>query len=402
MTYQQTLDYLFSRLPMYQRDGVVAYKADIGNIVAASKTLKDPHKKFKSIHIAGTNGKGSVSHMLASIFQEAGYKVGLYTSPHLKDFRERIKLSGKMIAKSEVIQFVSKNKTAFEKIDLSFFEFTVALAFHYFAYQKVDIAIIETGLGGRLDSTNIINPELSIITNIGLDHTNLLGDTIQKIAKEKAGIIKSNTPIIIGRNQEEIKPIFQNIANEKKAPLKYATAHNFTADVKGNYQKENINTVVTAISEIQKQGWKITDENIKDGLLNTIKNTGLLGRWQILGQNPLVICDTGHNEDGIKVVFNQLKQTPHKNLHVVFGAVNDKDLDSILNLLPKDAKYYFCKPNILRGLDENILKEIANKKEIKGDSYSSVKTALARAKKQAQLEDLIFIGGSTFMAAEVV
>ena len=402
MTYQQTLDYLFSRLPMYQRDGVVAYKADIGNIVAASKTLKDPHKKFKSIHIAGTNGKGSVSHMLASIFQEAGYKVGLYTSPHLKDFRERIKLSGKMIAKSEVIQFVSKNKTAFEKIDLSFFEFTVALAFHYFAYQKVDIAIIETGLGGRLDSTNIINPELSIITNIGLDHTNLLGDTIQKIAKEKAGIIKSNTPIIIGRNQEEIKPIFQNIANEKKAPLKYATAHNFTADLKGHYQQENINTVVTAISEIQKQGWKITDKNIKDGLLNTIKNTGLLGRWQILGQNPLIICDTGHNEDGIKVVFNQLKQTPHKNLHVVFGAVNDKDLDSILNLLPKDAKYYFCKPNILRGLDENILKEIANKKEIKGDSYSSVKTALARAKKQAQLEDLIFIGGSTFMVAEVV
>ena len=402
MTYQQTLDYLFSRLPMYQRDGVVAYKADIGNIVAASKTLENPHKKFKSIHIAGTNGKGSVSHMLASIFQEAGYKVGLYTSPHIKDFRERIKISGKMIAKSEVIQFVSKNKTAFEKIDLSFFEFTVALAFHYFACQKVDIAIIETGLGGRLDSTNIINPELSIITNIGLDHTNLLGDTIQKIAKEKAGIIKSNTPIIIGRNQEEIKPIFQNIANEKKAPLKYATAHNFTADLKGNYQKENINTVVTAISEIQKQGWKITDENIKDGLLNTIKNTGLLGRWQILGQNPLIICDTGHNEDGIKVVFNQLKQTPHKNLHVVFGAVNDKDLDSILNLLPKDAKYYFCKPNILRGLDENILKEIANKKEIKGDSYSSVKTALARAKKQAQLEDLIFVGGSTFVVAEVV
>ena len=402
MTYQQTLDYLFSRLPMYQRDGVVAYKADIGNIVAASKTLKDPHTKFKSIHIAGTNGKGSVSHMLASIFQEAGYKVGLYTSPHLKDFRERIKINGQMIAKSEVIQFVSKNKTAFEKIDLSFFEFTVALAFHYFAYQKVDIAIIETGLGGRLDSTNIINPELSIITNIGLDHTNLLGDTIQKIAKEKAGIIKSNTPIIIGRNQEEIKPIFQNIANEKKAPLKYATAHNFTADLKGHYQQENINTVVTAISEIQKKGWKITDKNIKDGLLNTIKNTGLLGRWQILGQNPLIICDTGHNEDGIKVVFNQIKQTPHKNLHVVFGAVNDKDLDSILNLLPKDAKYYFCKPNILRGLDENILKEIANKKEIKGDSYSSAKTALARAKKQAQLEDLIFVGGSTFVVAEVV
>ena len=258
MTYQQTLDYLFSRLPMYQRDGVVAYKADIGNIVAASKTLENPHKKFKSIHIAGTNGKGSVSHMLASIFQEAGYKVGLYTSPHLKDFRERIKISGKMIAKSEVIQFVSKNKTAFEKIDLSFFEFTVALAFHYFAYQKVDIAIIETGLGGRLDSTNIINPELSIITNIGLDHTNLLGDTIQTIAKEKAGIIKSNTPIIIGRNQEEIKPIFENIANEKKAPLKYATAHNFIADLKGNYQKEKISTI-----KFDKQNENSIEELIK-------------------------------------------------------------------------------------------------------------------------------------------
>jgi dihydrofolate synthase/folylpolyglutamate synthase len=402
MTYQQTLDYLFSRLPMYQRKGKAAYKTDIGNIVAASKMLGNPHKKFKNIHIAGTNGKGSISHMLASIFQEAGYKVGLYTSPHLKDFRERIKINGEMITELEVIQFVSKNKIAFEKIDLSFFEFTVALAFHYFANQKVNIAIIETGLGGRLDSTNIIEPELSIITNIGLDHTNLLGNTIEKIAKEKGGIIKQNVPVIIGRNQEKIKSIFQNIAHKKRAPLKYATAHNFMSDLKGSYQKENVNTVATSILEIQKQGWKITDENIKAGFLNTLKNTGLLGRWQILGQNPLIICDIGHNEDGIKVIFKQIEQTPHKSLHIVFGIVNDKHLDSILNLLPKNARYYFCKPNILRGLDENILQTLASKKEMKGNAYRSIKAALLAAKKQAKPNDLIFIGGSAFIVAEVI
>ena len=402
MTYQQTLEYLFSRLPMFQREGEAAYKVDIKNILAASKNLENPHKKFESVDIAGTNGKGSVSHMLASILHEANYKVGLYTSPHLKDFRERIKINGKMISESEVIQFVSKNKTSFEAINLSFFEFTVALAFNYFANKKVDIAIIETGLGGRLDSTTIINPELSIITNIGFDHTNLLGNTIQKIAKEKGGIIKRNTPIIIGRKQEEIKRIFQNISKEKNTPLKYAASHNYISDLKGNYQRENSNTAVSAILELKKKGWKITERNIKEGLLNSIKNTGLLGRWQILGKRPLIICDTGHNEDGVKAIFSQIKQIKYKNLHIVFGVVNDKDLDRILNLLPKDALYYFCKVNISRAMDNEKLKRKASTFQLTGNSFKSVEKAFQAAKKQAEIEDIIFIGGSTFVVAEVV
>ena len=332
MTYQQTINYLFSRLPIYQREGETAYKSNIDNIVSASKILSNPHDKFKSIHIAGTNGKGSVSHMLSSILHEAGYKVGLYTSPHLKDFRERIKINGEIISELEVVKFVENNKINFEKIGLSFFEFTVALAFNYFANKKVDIAIIETGLGGRLDSTNIITPELSIITNIGLDHIKLLGNTIEQIAKEKAGIIKQNVPVVIGINQVKIKDIFQNIANKKNTHIKYAKNYKFTTDLKGDYQKENINTVITAILEIQKQGWKITKKDITKGLLNTIKNTGLLGRWQTLNEEPLIICDIGHNEDAIKANFKQIQQTPHKKLHIIFGLVNDKNLDSILNL----------------------------------------------------------------------
>ena len=402
MNYQQTLEYLFSRLPVYQKEGKSAYKANIGNIITASKILRNPHKKFKSIHIAGTNGKGSVSHMLASIFQEAHYKVGLYTSPHLKDFRERIKINGRMISKREVVKFVSKYKISFEKIDLSFFEFTVALAFDYFANQKVDIAIIETGLGGRLDTTNIIDPELSIITNIGFDHTNLLGNTIEKIAKEKAGIIKEQTPVIIGKMQKEIKTVFKNIADHKNAPLKYTKTYNYLSDLKGEYQQENTNTAVSAALELQTQNWKITNSNIITGLLNTIKNTGILGRWQILCRKPLIICDVGHNEDGIKMVLKQISKIPHQNLHIVFGIVNDKDVNSILNLLPKDAKYYFCTPNIRRGLNENILKDLANKKELKGNAYNSVQKALANAKQKAKIEDLIFIGGSAFVVAEVV
>ncbi len=402
MNYQQTLEYLFSRLPVYQKEGKSAYKANIGNIITASKILRDPHKKFKSIHIAGTNGKGSVSHMIASIFQEANYKVGLYTSPHLKDFRERIKINGRMITKREVVKFVAKHKISFEKIDLSFFEFTVALAFDYFANQKVDIAIIETGLGGRLDTTNIIDPELSIITNIGFDHTNLLGNTIEKIAKEKAGIIKEHTPVIIGRMQKEIKIVFKNIADQKNAPLTYTKTYKYLSDLKGEYQQENTNTAVSAALELQTQKWKITNSNIITGLLNTIKNTGILGRWQMLCQEPLIICDAGHNEDGIKMVLKQISKIPHQNLHIVFGIVNDKNVNSILNLLPKDAKYYFCTPNIRRGLNENILEGLANKKELKGNAYNSVQEALADAKQKAKIEDLIFIGGSTFVVAEVV
>ena len=403
MTYQQTLDYLFSRLPIYQRKGIAAYKADIGNIVAASKKLGAPHKKFKSIHVAGTNGKGSVSHMLASILQEAGYKVGLYSSPHLKVFRERIKINGEMITEKEVVVFVKKNKVMFEKMQLSFFEFTVALTFNYFAKQKIDIAVIETGLGGRLDSTNIIKPELSIITNIGLDHTNLLGNTLEEIAVEKAGVIKQNTPIIIGRKQKVTEQIFRDIAKENNAELIYASEKkSYKTDLEGIYQKENSNTCLTTIKSLQNMGWKVPESSIKKGLANTIKNTSLLGRWQLISTSPYTVCDIGHNEDGIKQICRQLKNIQYKRLHFVYGTVNDKPLDEILTLLPQDAKYYFCRPNIARGLDEIELQEKADKKRLKGKAYSSVQQAFSTAKEKADNNDLIFIGGSTFVVAEIL
>ena len=402
MNYKQTLDYLFSRLPLYQKKGPAAYKADIGNILKASNILGNPHDQFKSIHVAGTNGKGSVSHMLASILQNAGYKVGLYTSPHLKDFRERIKINGQMISKEDVVTFVSNNKSQFEQIDLSFFEFTVALSFKYFEKEKVDIAIIEVGLGGRLDSTNIINPELSIITNISLDHTNILGDTLEKIAIEKGGIIKTNTPVVIGRYQSEIEHIFNDLSKRKQAKISYSLSNNYELDLKGDYQKENCRTAVTSIKEMQKKGWKVSEKNIKDGLLNTIENTRFEGRWQVLNKQPLIICDTAHNEDGLKKVILQIDQTFHHSLHIVFGIVDDKNLENILKLLPRDAKYYFCKPNIPRGLNEKYLQKIASDKKIKGIAYSSVNNALDAAKENAQKNDLIFIGGSTFTVAEVL
>jgi len=403
MTYQQTLDYIFSKLPMYQRKGSAAYKADIGNIVEACKILKNPHQKFKSIHIAGTNGKGSTAHMIASILQESGYKVGLYTSPHLKDFRERIKINGEKIPENSVIKFVEQHKIAFENISMSFFEYTVAMAFDFFSKEKVDIAILETGLGGKLDSTNIIIPELSIITNIGLDHTNLLGNTIEKIATEKGGIIKPNISAIIGRKQKETNTIFQNIAKEKNSKLIYAEQKTiYSSDLKGRYQKENINTTVTAVELLSKNGWDIKQNSIRNGLLNTVKNTGILGRWQMLQEKPLIICDTGHNSDGIKAITEQIKETPHNKLHFVFGTVNDKNLGAILGLLPKDAIYYFCKPNIERGLDGDKLEQEAHKFNLKGHTYASVNKAFNMAKSNAKTEDLIFIGGSTFVVAEVV
>ena len=403
MNYQETLDYLFSKLPMYQRQGVAAYKVDIGNIVAASKYLGNPHTQFKSIHIAGTNGKGSTAHMLTSILQEAGYKVGLYTSPHLKGFRERIKVNGKMITEQEVVGFVKESKTIFEEMELSFFEFTVAMAFDYFANQQVDIAIIETGLGGRLDSTNILNPELTIITNIGLDHTNLLGNTLEKIAAEKAGIIKENTPIIIGRKQKETNTIFQNIAKEKNAHLIYTNPQqNYVTDLKGEYQKENVNTTIAAIEQLLEQGWVINRSNIEQGLLKTITNTQLLGRWQTLSKSPDIICDTGHNEDGIKQISKQLKNTKFEQLHFVFGTVNDKNLDSILSHLPKNACYYFCQADIVRAMNAQELKNKAKAFNLNGDAFTSVKQALDNAKGCANKDDLIFIGGSTFIVAEVL
>jgi len=403
MNYIQTLDYLFGRLPIYQRIGAAAYKADIGNIVTATKHLKNPHTQFKTIHIAGTNGKGSTAHMLASILQESGKKVGLYTSPHLKDFRERIKINGEMIAQKDVMNFVKENQKKFEKMELSFFEYTVAMAFNYFAKQKVDIAIIETGLGGRLDSTNIIKPELAIITNISLDHTNLLGDTIEKIATEKAGIIKNETPVIIGRRQKETTYIFKNIAKEKNANLIYAsTQKGYASDLKGKYQKENINTVITAIKQLQKQGWAITEDDIEHGLLKTAANTQLLGRWQTLRSNPQIICDTAHNEDGIKEIAKQLSNSKYEQLHIVFGTVGDKNLDTILNYLPKNAKYYFCNANIVRAMNAEDLKQKAAKHQLKGRIFASVREALKCAKVNANPKDLIFVGGSTFVVAEVV
>ena len=401
MIYQDTLDYLFSQLPMYQRSGAAAYKEDIGNIIKACDILQDPHKKFKSIHIAGTNGKGSTAHMLASILQEAGFKAGLYTSPHLKDFRERIKINGKMISKNQVIDFVKKNKTEFEKINMSFFEYTVAMAFDYFAESQVDIAIIETGLGGRLDSTNIISPELSVITNIGYDHTNLLGSKLEQIAKEKAGIIKKNTPVVIGRKQEKIiNDIFKITAYNKKSKIFFSEINNnISCDLKGEYQNENINTTIKAIEVLN---WNIDNKNIYKGLKNVIKNTGLNGRWQIISKNPHIICDTGHNQDGIKNITRQLKKINFNNLHFIFGTVKDKNITEIIKLLPKGAMYYFCAANIDRAFNPSKLKDISLELNLQGNAYNSVKDAYNNAISNYKKDDLIFIGGSTFVVAEIL
>ena len=402
MNYQQTLDWLFSQLPIYQRSGAAAYKADIGNIVEACRRINNPHQQFKSIHIAGTNGKGSTSHMLASILQEAGYKTGLYTSPHLKDFRERIRINGNKIPEVQVVRFVRNNHHWFKEIGMSFFEMSVAMAFNYFAEEKVDIAIIETGLGGRLDSTNILSPELCVITNIGLDHTALLGDTIEQIALEKAGIIKKDTTVIIGRKQIETTAIFQEKAKTENAPLSYSIPSNQTSDLKGNYQKENISTCVSSIRKLQEKGWSISEKDIENGLKKVVINTGILGRWQTIHNKPLTICDTGHNKDGIQNILTQIKQTPHEQLHIVWGAVNDKKIEKLLELLPKNAIYYFCEANIPRATPNEILLKLAKKHKLKGQYYSSVKTAFSSAYNDANIKDLIFIGGSTFVVAEVL
>ena len=400
MNYKDTLNYLFSQLPMYQRTGAAAYKKDIGNIIKACNFLNNPQEKFKSIHIAGTNGKGSTAHLLSSVLQEAGYKTGLYTSPHLVDFRERIKINGKKISEKNVVDFVNSNKENFETINMSFFEYTVAMAFYEFEKEKVDIAIIETGLGGRLDSTNIVNPLLSIITNIGYDHMNLLGDSLEEIAFEKAGIIKENTPVLIGKKQQEIDHVFKKQANKKNASLTYAKRfdNQFFEEIP-DYQKENINTVISAIDVLN---WNISNEEINSGIKNVKINTGLRGRWEVLSTEPKIVCDTGHNIDGINQVINHLEKIKYGKLHFVFGTVNDKKLDSILNILPKDGIYYFCKAKIDRALDANKLKSLCESKNIFGESYSSVTSALNAAKKNSENEDLILIGGSTFVVAEVL
>ncbi len=406
MNYQETVNWMFKQLPMYQNQGKTAYKTDLTNTIDLAKHLKHPENKFKSIHVAGTNGKGSCSHMLASILQEAGYKVGLYTSPHLKDFRERVKINGQPITKQYVIGFIKRNRSFFRSQQLSFFEMTVGMAFEYFAKQKVDIAIIEVGLGGRLDSTNIITPEVSLITNIGFDHMEFLGNTYEKIAKEKAGIIKSNVPVVIGETQKETKRVFNEIANANNAEIYFADQEhnlNYQSDLLGSYQVKNIKSVVKTIKVLRDQGlFDIKDEYIERGLLKVVQNTGLLGRWQVLQKSPTIICDTAHNKEGLNYVIDQLKTLSFSSLHIVFGVVNDKDLNSIIPLMPTEATYYFCKPNVPRGMDSKILKEKFENAGFIGQAYGDVNKALISAKNAANPDDLIYVGGSTFVVAEVV
>ena len=408
MTYHEVVDWIFQRLPMYQQIGGKAYKVDLTNIEKLASHLGNPQNDFPTVHVAGTNGKGSVSHMLASILQESGNKVGLYTSPHLKDFRERIKINGKEIEEKAVKDFVLNNKKFLEGEDLSFFEVTVGMAFEYFAEEKVDIAVIEVGLGGRLDSTNIIHPEVSIITNIGLDHTAILGNTLEAIAAEKAGIIKKDIPVVIGEKQEETYPVFAKIAEEKSAPLFMAEDVEdaieicLGSDLKGFYQKKNIKTVQMAVKVLRERGWNISEEDFSKGLSQVILNTGLRGRWDVIKNDPKVICDTAHNREGLVYAMNQLLQEPYENLFLVLGVVNDKDLKSVLPLFPQNAHYFFCRPNIPRGLDAKILQEEAAKNGLFGGIYNSVSEAYEAALSAASAKDVIYIGGSTFTVAEII
>ena len=403
MNYQETLSWMFNQLPMFQTQGKTALNNKLDRTIAFASVLGNPEKKFKTLHIAGTNGKGSSSSMLASILQEAGYKVGLYTSPHLKDFRERIKINGVEIPEERVVSFIAAYKDFLATHQLSFFEMTVGLAFDYFAEEKVDIGVIEVGLGGRFDSTNIITPEVSLITNISKDHTDILGNTLPEIAFEKAGVIKKNTPVVISEYQEETAPVFIKRAKEEKAPIVFANelTTNLTTDLQGIYQEKNIKGVIAVIDFLKHQGWDISDENLKNGLLNVVKNTHLKGRWQTLSTHPTVVCDTGHNIGGLTYVMEQLKKQTYTQLHIVIGFVKEKDVKGVLELFPKEAHYYFCSPNIKRGLAVEILKEIATAKELKGEAYSSVQEAVSAAKAKAQPTDFIFIGGSTFVVSEL-
>ena len=428
MNYNETLNWMFNKLPMYQRIGASAYKADLNTTIEIINYLDNPQHSFKSIHIAGTNGKGSTSHSLASVFQEAGYKTGLYTSPHLRDFRERIRINGEMIPENEVVDFIEKHKNKLEELELSFFEMTVAMAFDYFRKEKVDIAIIEVGMGGRLDSTNVINPELCVITNISLDHVKFLGENEGQIAVEKAGIIKPETAVVIGETQEGSKDVFIETAKEKNSSIFFADKimecrkdntysieyqkfdiyknnELYLKDLKypllGNYQKKNLATVICAL-DILKDSFKIEETHIINGLANVVKNTSLMGRWQVINRNPLAIADTGHNVAGINEVNRQLAETKYNKLHFVLSVVNDKDIDGILQLLPKEAEYYFCKADIPRGLSADILAEKAINCGLQGKVYESVRKAYSTALDNAQEGDLVFVGGSNFTVAEVV
>ncbi|UOE47303.1 bifunctional folylpolyglutamate synthase/dihydrofolate synthase [Mucilaginibacter sp. SMC90] len=437
MNYNETIQYLYTQLPMFTRDGASAFKKDLTNTLELCRRLDNPQHKFKSVHTGGTNGKGSTSHMLAAILQTAGYKTGLYTSPHLKDFRERIRINGQMISEQTVIDFVEDHKTDFEEIAPSFFEMTVALAFDVFAKEKVDIAIIEVGLGGRLDSTNVITPLLSVITNIGWDHMNMLGNTLPLIAGEKAGIIKPGVPVIIGEKQDEVAKVFIDKASETHSKIWFASeewivekvkgerqkvkggadelleihiqnkgfefkTYDLALDLPGTYQLKNVKTVLSAVDELQKQDFIISDDHIQTALKQVKILTGLHGRWETLSHDPLTICDTGHNPDGIEEVMKNIAAVKYNHLHMVIGMVNDKDTGKVLPMFPKDATYYFCKPDIPRGLDAEIMKTQAEAHGLICEAFPSVKEALLSAQKNAGSNDLVFVGGSTFVVAEVV
>jgi dihydrofolate synthase/folylpolyglutamate synthase len=433
MDYQQTLNYLYNQLPMFTRVGAAAFKTDLTNTIVLCERVGNPQLKFKSVHVGGTNGKGSTSHMLASILQKAGYKTGLYTSPHLRDFRERIRINGEMISEQEVIDFVSEYRHDFEAIQPSFFEMTVAMAFDHFARHQVDIAIVEVGLGGRLDSTNIITPLLSVITNIGWDHMNLLGNTLPDIAREKAGIIKPNIPVIIGEYQQETAEVFTRKAAQENARIQFASEefellksevidlqsgrelreimmedrlnhkiYNFKLDLTGTYQLKNVKTVLAAVTDLKAQEFAITDEHIHTALQQVKVLTGLHGRWEVINRHPLTICDTGHNPDGMIEVLKNIKATPYRHLHFVIGMVNDKDISKVLRMLPQEATFYFCKPDIPRGLEAASLQQQGATYGLKGNAYLSVKEAITAAQSAAEDADLVFVGGSTFVVAEAV
>jgi dihydrofolate synthase / folylpolyglutamate synthase len=429
MTYNETIEYLYTQLPVFHRIGKAAYKADLSNTIALDNYLGNPHKKFLSVHIAGTNGKGSVSHMLASIFQEAGYKTALYTSPHLKDYRERIRIDGKMISEEEVVLFVEDNNKILNTLKPSFFEMSVAMAFDHFARNNVDIAIVETGLGGRLDSTNIITPILSVITNIGHDHMDLLGDSLEKISAEKAGIIKKNIPVIVGEKQKFSDSVFIGKASETFSELFFAEdfyecslddfdpvsgyrGFSLTQTDKpitirgqtplgGDCQSKNIQ-VAACVADLLRCQFSISNENILNGIKNTVSRTGLLGRWQVIGIDPLIVCDTGHNKEGLQYVMSQILRIPKIRLHMVIGFVKDKDLSSVLPLFPADAIYYFTKASVPRALDEKILMNESASFGLQGESFVNVAHALNKAKENAGKHDMIFIGGSTFIVADLL
>jgi dihydrofolate synthase / folylpolyglutamate synthase len=429
MNYKETLDFLYSRLPAYQRIGKAAYKANLDNTIALDDYFGHPHRKFASVHIAGTNGKGSVSHMLASALSEAGFKTGLYTSPHLRDFRERIRVDGAMIPEEEVITFVQKHMKKIEEVSPSFFEMTVALAFDYFARCGVEIAVVETGMGGRLDSTNIITPLLSVITNIGHDHMEFLGDTLAKVAAEKAGIIKPGVPVVIGESSPETAAVFESFAKSNGSLIAFADRNYECAlspfdrneagrgysirrlsdghtesgitPLPGDYQSRNLVTLFQSVNLLTDR-YRPTSEQLKRGIAGTRESTGLLGRWQVLGIDPLVICDTAHNREGLEWVMKQLAGVKYEKLHIVLGVVNDKELSSVLPLFPRDAVYYFTRASIPRALDERVLETEAGRFGLRGTSYGDVPSAYRAALSSAKKEDLVFVGGSTFVVAEVV